>query len=367
MRVAFDARMAFHSGIGSHIRGLLGAMNYMPNPPSLTLLGDLNELTRHHFHQNFKVRRFVDPIYSPWRQYRFPRSLDIADVLHVPHYNIPFRYEDPLIVTVHDLIHLRFPEHLGSSLKVFYSRYTFRKVASQAKVIVSVSEYTRQDIMERLGVEADRIQVIPNAVCDTFQPTGDRKRLEAFRKKHKLPQEYLLAVGIDKPHKNHAFLLRSLAPLWESGRLEAPLVFVGADVEKGSLGQTVAAMGLADRVISPGWIEAIDMPLIYQAASLLVFPSLYEGFGLPVIEAQRVGLPVVASNAASIPEAGGAEGAVYFAPDDEAACGQAVLDGLSDTELRKRLIRAGHDNEKRFSWKASAESLVKIYKALPTF
>jgi glycosyltransferase involved in cell wall biosynthesis len=327
-------------------------------------LGDLNVLTTSGFHHGFTVERLVDPIYSLWRQWRFPVHWKGAHALHVPHYNIPYRYADPLVVTIHDLIHLRFAAQLGSELKAAYARYTFRQVAKRADRVLCVSEFTRRDVMERLGIDEDRALYLPNAVDERFRPTEDPAVIRSFRLRTRLPSEYLLAVGINKPHKNYPFLFEALKPLWKDGRLAPPLVVAGAGGSEGGLASVVERAGVSEWVRLLEFLPEDDMPLLYQAAWALVCPSTYEGFGLPVLEAQRVGTPVAASNAASLPEVGGARGATYFDPEDLEACRDAVLRVVDDATLRQTLGAAGHENESRYRWENSAERLVKVYRAL---
>ena len=363
MTVAFDARMVAHSGIGTHIRGLLRATRSLSHPPEMSLLGDLNQLTRLHFHHGFQLERYVSPIYSAVGQFMFPSRWKGARALHVPHYNIPYRFADPLVVTVHDLIHLLFPEQVGSSLKQAYARYTFKKVANTADRIVCVSEHTRRDVLERLDVEEDRVTVLPNAVDDQFIPTDDESEVVAFRRRRGLPREYLLAVGIDKPHKNYAFLLRALAPLWEGRDKAPPLVIAGAGSSREQLPTTIGELGVSERVILPERLPDEEMPLLYQAATALVYPSTYEGFGLPMLEAQRVGTPVASSNASSLPEVGGL-GAVFFDPTDEEECRDTITRLLEDSELRSDIVASGHKNEQRYSWAKGAEILGQVYRRL---
>ena len=361
--IAFDARMALHSGIGTQIQGLLSALQEMPNRPPMLLLGDLNKLTRLNFHHGFDLQRYVAPIYSPWAQLRFPKRLKQAQALHVPHYNAPYRYADPLVVTIHDLIHLLFPEHVASAIKSAYARYTFRFVARRADRIFCISEYTRRDVMERLGVEEERTALLPNAVDRRFLPTDDPGKIVDFKRRLGLPVEYLLAVGIDKPHKNWPFLFESLKPLWAAKRLDIPLAVAGAGGANSHLAQLAGRMGVGHWTLFLDQIERNEMSLLFQGATALVFPSIYEGFGLPVLEAQRVGTPVAATNAACIPEVGG-EGAVYFDPGDAEACRDATLRVVSDTALRERLVAAGRRNESRYSWEDSARRLIEVYRSL---
>ena len=358
--VAIDARMINHSGIGTHLRGLLEGFALSKTPPTFTLLGDPPALAAWEMCARHELVSYTAKIYSLGEQLHFPFRQLRGKVLHSPHYNVPVLRQKRLAVTVHDLIHLLFPEVLNSSLKSAYARFLMNAVKRRATRIIAVSENTRRDLIERLGIKPERIRVIHNAISESFKAEDDEVRIRQLSAQLSLPAEYLLAVGIDKPHKNLARLIEVLAALWQSKRLALPLVIVGVDPARSALPKLAADLRAADKVhfVAPAGYG--EMPVIYQRARALIFPSLYEGFGLPVLEAQAVGTPVAASNAASLPEVAG-EGALFFSPTDQEGMGYQITKLVEDESVRARLRSTGLENIKRFSWRESARQTLEVY------
>lgn len=296
-----------------------------------------------------------------------------ADIWHFPHYNVPWRFRPrrPCAVTVHDLIHLLFPEVAGSRAKWLAGRILMMHAVRRAGAILTVSECSRRDLARTFRIPEERIVITPNAVDPAFMPVGEQG-VDALREELGLSQRYLLAVGIHKPHKNLSFLIRTFLE-WrkqsDAGR-EVTLVLCGqGEAASRELGRLAAGLASGDTGIPAAvrflpWIDHTRLPALYQGADALVFPSLYEGFGLPVLEAQRVGTPVIASSAASIPEAAG-EGALYFDPRSSREL-SARLDELytGGKDLTERLIAAGYANEQRFSWKHTADRVLQVYERL---
>ncbi|MBN1518306.1 glycosyltransferase family 4 protein [Candidatus Sumerlaeota bacterium] len=357
--------MIEHSGIGTHIRGLLEAMADLSEAPQLTLLGDPAKLKRYPWLADWEIAPFDTPIYSMREQFGFPFSEASGCLLHTPHYNAPLLRRGSLVVTVHDLIHLLMPgKGPQAAMKRVYAGVFFRLLKRRADRILTVSEATRRDLIERLGLPEERIIVTPNALSAGFRPVQDAARLDAFRHQLKLPGAFLLAVGIDKPHKNMERLLRTLARLWREGWLDLPLYVAGvAKPAESRLPRLAEELGTGESVRFLPHLPYEELPMLYQSAHALIFPSLYEGFGLPVLEAQACGCPVAASNAASIPEAAG-EGAVFFDPRDEAAMEASILQVVDDDALRERLRAAGRENLARFSWQSTARRTLEIYQEL---
>ena len=173
--VFFDARMIHHSGIGTHIRGLLEAFSNNSGCPEVKLLGDAELFNQYEYTKKLECIPFSAPIYSTREQILLPKTG--PGVFHSPHYNIPLFRKKNLVVTVHDLIHLLFPEMLGSNLKSGYAKYFFSQIRKNAAHILTVSEATKRDMMEHLGISADRITVAHNALGSDYQPVKDEKRV----------------------------------------------------------------------------------------------------------------------------------------------------------------------------------------------
>lgn len=381
--VCLDARMVHHSGIGTHIRGLAEGLHALRTesepgdpsaPPPLAFLGDPELLGRYPFFRDAgPIHAWRAPIYSAAEQVAMPR-VSRAAAWHFPHYSVPqiLRPRRPFAVTIHDLIHLLFPEVAGSRAKRMAGRLLMESAVRRARAVLTVSECSRRDIARVLRVPEERILITPNAVHPSFQPVAPGE-VGALRRTLGLPARYLLAVGIRKPHKNLEFLIETFLR-WKKSRAsgaggELHLVLCGLRGEdQAALARLAAERGGGEgekaAVRFTPFLEHGQLPALYQGAEALVFPSLYEGFGLPVLEAQRIGVPVLATSASSVPEVGG-EGALYFDPRSDEEL-MSRLDEFYDggEELRRRLVTAGHANESRYCWQATARMVAGVYGSL---
>ena len=374
-RVALDVRMWRHSGIGSYLRGLAGEMARSEAVPRLVCLGP-DSLAREAagLREEWEAAEFSRGVYSPAEQLLAPRARPEWALYHAPHYNFPLRWprERPLVATVHDLIHLESANRLKRAYMRFFLNRLQARAGGNLRVIVG-SRATRDRLLEaapRLVPEA--VRRVPYGVGPHFleaAPPSD-ERLSSWREERGLPESYLLMVGTALPHKNHEFVLRALAPLYADGRMDCPLVLCGPDEAEREryrklANELSAKIPLFSPRLDPGSpLPDAEMPLLYAAASVLVFPSLEEGFGLPVIEAQTMGTPAVVSDRPAPREAGGEDGALYFDPVDPESFRDALERVLSDGALRERVIREGRLNAKTFTWAAAAKGTCEIYREL---
>jgi glycosyltransferase involved in cell wall biosynthesis len=284
--------------------------------------------------------------------------------LHYPHYHCPFSYRGPLVVTIHDLNHFLFPQYLPSHLHHILATRILKHSINRASRIITGSEYIKGELVKYLRVEAEKVEVIPHAVSEALKPCEDEERLALFRQEYQLPAEYLLTVGINKPHKNYAFLLRVLAECWNSKAIELPLVFCGiSERGRANLIAVIESLGIGSSVIFMPYVDYQDLALVYAGAVALVFPSLYEGFGLPLLEAMKMGVPVAASKLPPLPEVAG-DAAVWFDPTDEADAGSAIQRVVGDEKLRGSLISQGRERVQAFSWEKSARATLEIYRRI---
>ena len=282
------------------------------------------------------------------------------DQLGIPLFTRGAKY----VVTIHDVIPLILPQFVTLKHHLVVSSALWR-VSRQADVVIAPSEVTREDIVRHLGVARDRIVVIPWGCEDRFRPVGDPERLEAVRKKYGLPSRYLLFVSTLEPKKNLVTLLRAFA-LLRASRPDHDLRLVAAG-RKGwlydDIFEAVDALGLREDVIFTGFVDDDDLPDLYRGALLFVFPSLYEGFGLPILEAMASGIPVIASNTSSIPEVAG-DAAMLVDPRNPEAIAEGIARVLSDEGLRAELQRRGLARAKEFSWETVAQKTLDVYLAL---
>lgn len=282
------------------------------------------------------------------------------DALFVPSHVLPPIHPRNSLVTVHDLGYLHYP-HAHPRLTRIYLDLTTRWNARAARVVVADSNTTRADLIRLYGVAPDRIRVVyPSYNADIFKPIHEQALLTQVREKYHIGKQYVLTVGTLHPRKNYARLIQASVCLPP----EYQLVIVG---KKGWLYDAifplVQELGLTDRVRFLDYVPAEDLCLLYASAAALVFPSLYEGFGFPALEAQACEVPLICSNASSLPEVAG-EGAEYFDPENVEAMGAAMLRVLNSDTRRVDLIDRGRANLARFSWERAAQEIVEIVKSL---
>ncbi len=290
-----------------------------------------------------------------------------VDVFHgMDHVGIPFvGRTGKTVVTVHDVIVLILPETFTPRHRLVV-RTALARVRRRADRIIVPSLAVKRDVEGRLGVPGDRVVVTPEGCEPRFRPVGSAGARRAAAARYGLPPRYVLAVGTLEPRKNLTALLRAFARLRRDGDVdpELQLVLAGA---RGWLDepifQTVRSLGIEEAVHFPGFIEDDDLPAVYGRADLFVFPSLYEGFGLPLIEAMACGVPVVTSNVSSMPEVAG-DAALLVDPRDTEGLATAIARALRDGALRDRLRAAGIARARRFSWEATARRTLDVYASL---
>lgn len=308
--------------------------------------------------------RVVDVPVSPFavrQQLIVPRLLQRLGtaVYHSPYYLMPFWSGVPTVVTLHDLIPLHYPRLFTPTQRLAY-RVATRLAVRAARRIVAVSAAAADDIQQRLRVPAERIAIIPEAADPAFRPLA-AAAIAAARHRLSLPPRYALYVGSNKPHKNLVRLIEAWARLRAGG---AVLVIAGVwDARFSDAQQRAATLGVADSVRFLGPIVAADLPALYGGALLFVFPSEYEGFGLPVIEAMACGVPVACSSAASLAEVTG-EAALRFAPHDVEAMAAAIDSLLTDADRRADLSQRGAARAAQFSWATAAQQTLAVYRSV---
>ncbi|GAC1542244.1 MAG: glycosyltransferase family 1 protein [Herpetosiphon sp.] len=281
---------------------------------------------------------------------------DWPDVLLCPLNVMPLMAARPTVVTVHDLAFLRFP-HLFPPAKQRYLAALTRQSMRRAKRIITVSEFTRREVLELFGVDPGVVQTIPNGRDEGFErpPAAEIAR---FRQRHGLPEHFVLFVGTLEPRKNLVALIRAYDRVRRE--IAMPLILVGG---KGWLYepvlQTIETLGLRDDVRLAGFAASEELACWYGAATMFVYPSLYEGFGFPPLEAMQCGVPVVTSNRASLPEVVG-DAAVLVDPDDVDALANALLQVARDANLRDELRHRGLEQAQCFSWGVTAEATHRL-------
>lgn len=301
-----------------------------------------------------EARILWEQAFAPWL---FER--DQIDLVHGTVNVTPLGTRRPTVVTVHDLAFLRFPEQYPG-LKQRYLTVLTRRSVERAARVVAVSRSTRNDVLHFYDVAPEKVVVVPNGVDPSLRPITDRSQLDAFRRRHDLPGEFILFLGTLQPRKNLITLLRAWATLKPETRL--PLVVVGAHGWMYEpIYEEARSLGVAGHVVFKGFVEPSELAFWYSAATMFVYPSLYEGFGMPVLEAMACGTPVITSNSSSLPEVAGDAGLIVE-PLDVDALARAIDLLSNDGGYREKLARLGHAQAAQFSWARAARQTAEVYR-----
>lgn len=300
----------------------------------------------------------VIPFPRLWTHIRFAAELfrDRPDITFVPAHTLPILFPGRSIVTIHDLGYRPFPE-AHPRFSRLYLEYFTRYSAARASLIIADSQATATDLQKFYGTKADKIRVVYPGVERLQRATPDH--ISAVREKYKLPERYLLFLGTLQPRKN----INRLIDAFQQWKLKNPNEQVGL-VLAGRKGWLSDSLKLdTSGVIVTGYVDNADIAALYSGALALVFPSLYEGFGFPVIEAMNCGTPVLTSNTSSLPELA-ADAALTVDPLNVNAIAEGITRLIDDSTLRGELVKRGLRNAERFTWKAAAEGILRAFNAL---
>lgn len=294
-----------------------------------------------------------------WEQLVWPYAAfrNRHDLLHSMAFVTPLLAPAPAVVTVYDLSFIHYPEQFPTGQRLYLTTQT-RRSCRQARRVAAISNSGRDDIIRLFGVAPAKVDVVPPGVDEHYRPLPDAV-IDRFRRKHALPERFVLHVGTLQPRKNLLVLLEAMARLQ---RPHLPLFLVGG---KGwfydEIFARVEVLGLRQQVHFVGYVDDDDLPRWYNAASLLVFPSLYEGFGMPILEALACGTPVVAAAASALPEAGG-DAALYFQPGDVEGLVKQMLAVLDNPEQVATMRETGFLHASTYSWAAAGRAMNEVYR-----
>lgn len=312
MKVAVDARMLKMSGIGTYIK------NLMKNDCYQIALGNKEDIKELNKIDENNIIEFDSKIYGIKEQLKFPyKELKKMkpDILHVPHYNVPIFYRGKMVVTIHDLTHLKLKQFLPNKFAYLYAKFMMWVAIKKSSVVLTVSENSKQDILQYFKVNPDKIKVIYNGVGEEFRKKS-KTEIDYLYEKYNIPRnkKILMYAGNLKPHKNIEKLLEAFSLLEDKENYV--LLIVGKAFENYTvLDEKEKQLGIKDFIINTGSLTQEQIIDVYNLADLFIFPSLYEGFGLPIIEALACGTKVISSNTSSLPEVGG-DVIEYFDPNN---------------------------------------------------
>jgi hypothetical protein len=351
MKIGIDARefvAGQMTGIGRYLWHFLQHATTSKDPHEYVLF--CNQKT-HIPHDLPKLKKVIitENIRQVWDQVLLPLNIarEKIDVFLTPYFKAPLFLPSKMVLIINDLIPLFFPEE-HSPLGRLYFRFMSATAARRATRIMTISGHSRGDIVKFLRLPADKIMVIHLGVEERFRSSDIRK--EEIRRKYSLPQEFILYVGNLSPHKNVRSLIKSYASLPFSLRENYKLVMGASRSGKyfSDIDEVIREMELTQDVLFTGFIEPEDLPSVYYMSSVFAFPSFYEGFGLPPLEAMACGCPVVSSNASCMPEILG-DAALFFNPYHVEEISQAIRHMLEDENLRNRFRQKGLERAKLFT------------------
>ncbi|MDX1501717.1 MAG: glycosyltransferase family 1 protein [Thermoanaerobaculia bacterium] len=364
-KIGIDARKLTDFGIGTYIEQLIRALAALETEHLFYLF--VGERHRHHLDDlpdNFRVVVETSPVYSArellmlsWRLFRLK-----LDLYHATHYVLPAVVPCRAVVTIHDIIHLLYPQFLPSPVALLYARRMIRRSLTKADRIITDSENTRSDLMEYFRVGGSNIEAIYPGVSARFRRRLSEAEIRAVIEPLGVTRPYLLFVGNPKPHKNLDRIVRAYARALSLGSFQGDLVCVG---ERGNrdfkIRERARQLEIEDRLKLLGHVDDEALPALYQGAELFLFPTLYEGFGLPVVEAMASGTAVITSSNSALKEI--AEGhARLVDPLDVEKIAQAIAGLMGDPERRLELSRAGLERAEQFRWERTARQTLAVYE-----
>jgi len=369
-KIGLDARKLQDFGIGTYVRNLVRALAQqepddfkvryalLVRPEDREQLADLPA--------NFELTVASAPVYSArelvtlsWQLWR-----QRLDLYHATHYVLPAVVSSRVVVTIHDIIHLLYPEFLPNRLAFLYARRMIHRSLTRGDRIIAVSQNTRADLMQHFEVDGRKIEVIYNGVEEVFRRRLPEEEIERWLRSLGISRPYLLFVGNPKPHKNLDTVVQAYGRARRLAPFDAPLVCVGnRSGSEFKIRQRAEHLGLGDQVRLLGHVAQEALPAVYQGATLFLYPTLYEGFGLPVIEAMASGVAVITSNTSALREI--AQSYAHLVdPLDIPAMAKAIAQCMSDTEHRTALARLGLRRAQDFRWDKAARQTLGVYRSV---
>ena len=364
MRIGIDARKLHDFGIGTYIRNLLRQLARLDHETEYVIFSrpdDREALAG--LGPNFRTVAETAGKYSMAEQVKIPLAIrrEGVTLFHAPHYVLPPLVTCKSVVTIHDCIHLMFPQYLPNRLSLAYARTSISLAARRATRVLTVSESSKRDILRFVDVPPENIDVIYNSYDERFGVEPKEEAVARVRERYQLDEQFVLYAGNVKPHKNLERLIDAFQLVRSRGLDHLKLVLIGDDISRyTALRRAVHRHQLHKYVRFLGYLPEETLAVMYRLAGVFVFPSLYEGFGLPPLEAMASGTPVVTSNVSSLPEVAG-NAAELVDPYDTRSIADGIHRVLTDEGLRTDLRRRGLARAHQFSWESSVRRVREIY------
>jgi glycosyltransferase involved in cell wall biosynthesis len=364
VRIGIDARKLHDFGIGTYIRNLLQQLARIDQATEYVLFcRERDKDVSRQLGPNFRAVVERAPSYSFSEQIRIPIALrrERIDLFHAPHYVLPPLVHCRSIVTIHDCIHLIFPQYLPTRMAHAYARATFWTATRRADRILTVSEASKSDILRRFNIPVNKIVVTYNAIDELFLVERTEEEFARVRERYQLNDPFVLYVGNIKPHKNLERLIDAFDRVRHQGFDTLSLVIIGDQISRyQGLRRAVHRHKLHKHVRFLGFVPPGTLAVLYRLASVFAFPSLYEGFGLPPLEAMASGTPVLSSNVSSLPEVLG-DAALLVDPYSCEDIADGLVKLLTDEPLRATLKTRGLSKVHEYSWEESVRRVHQIY------
>lgn len=363
MRIGIDARMLGNTGIGRYLRNLLIQLAQFKTLHEYVLFLQPEQPIPVQ-QENFIPAHLSNwtPIYSIKEQYRLPLEIRKyrIDLMHYPNFNVPLSQPCPYVVTVHDLIYYLYPEECPSRIAHLYARGMINYATRHARTVITDSEYSKRDLMRYFRLPGEKIQIILSGADEQCQMTLSESPKEDVKRRYGIECRYIFYVGKHHGYKNMTTLVQAFMTHQEVYQ-QTQLVIAGKrDPRRRELYDLAARLDSGGRIIFTDFVEDEGLFELYRGAALFVFPSLYEGFGLPPLEAMACGVPVVCSNAASLPEVVG-DAALLVDPLNIREMADAMRTILTDDNLHRSLQAKGYAQTRQFSWERAARELLRVY------
>jgi glycosyltransferase involved in cell wall biosynthesis len=314
-----------------------------------------------------KIPRYLDPVHKLLSSAGgfFSKKLSDVDLVHfmftiLPPDLLEVNFSKPLVLTVHDIQQEYHPGFFTREILEFRKRM-YRPSVEKVDHIIAISEFTKMCLIEKYDVPEEKITIVYNGFeKDMFKPL-DSTDVQPILRKYGLPDRYFFYPAATWPHKNHINLIRAYKILKDTRGIREKMVWTGVTKENhGAVFQEAEKLGVLSDIVHLGYVSFRDLPAMFNGARLLVFPSFFEGFGIPVLEAMGTGLPIACADATSLPEVAG-DAAVYFDPNDPEDMAEKIHCLNEDEDLRERLIRRGFERSALFSWERAAGETLKVY------